>query len=248
MIHVCKRWGTFLILMLVLLGAFTVNAKANADEPPMLWILISGEHKDLSGTLQLEGVTLFGRPYITRYESYLRFYFSDEPQLNSYTKEKVQAIVTIHLAGEKYIIEDVLQMRDYNTMYTFDLDQKTLFEGKSLARSIQLVGLRVILTIFVEALIFFLFGFKEKRIWIAFILINLFTQGILHGLLNAEVPVGSYAMLALVFYEIVILIVEWLVFFFVSEDQRKAKLMFTVFVANMASLILGGFLITMLPL
>ena len=61
-------------------------------------------------------------------------------------------------------------------------------------------------------------------------------------------PIGTYALIALVIYEFVILLVEWIAFLSLSKEKKRVKLFFAVLLANAASLILGGFLITRLPL
>ncbi|MBE0450942.1 MAG: hypothetical protein IBX70_08865 [Clostridia bacterium] len=63
-----------------------------------------------------------------------------------------------------------------NNVYTLDLSERTLTEGKLKLRTAALVGVRVAMTLILEALIFWLFAFRKKESWIAFLLINLMTQ------------------------------------------------------------------------
>ncbi|HBS92184.1 MAG TPA: hypothetical protein DEA51_06915 [Erysipelotrichaceae bacterium] len=238
----------FILLLSLMMSGFMVNAKANSAEPPMLWILVSGEHKEMRGTLQIEEITVEGYPYASSFESYLRFFYSEHPSLRSKDLTSVQVTLTIVVAEQQMQISTQMDLSGYNTLYTLDLDTGTLSKGKSFLRDVQLVGLRLGLTLLVEALIFFLLGYRSMRFWILFLMINLLTQGWLNLSLNANMPIGTYALIALVIYEFVILLVEWITFLSLSKEKKRVKLFFAVLLANAASLILGGFLITRLPL
>lgn len=242
------KMSMLVLLLCFVISGFVVDAKANSAEPPMLWILVSGEHKDLRGTLQIEELTIEGYPYTTSFESYLRFFYSEHPTLRSKNLAQVQVTLNLYASGKQVQIDAEMDLSGYNTLYTLDLDAGTLSEGKSLIRDVQLVGLRLGLTLLVEALIFFLLGYRSKRFWILFLVINLVTQGLLNLSLNANMPIGTFALLALIVYEFLILIVEWIAFLSLSKEKKRVKLFFAVFLANIASLILGGFLITRLPL
>jgi hypothetical protein len=129
-----------------------------------------------------------------------------------------------------------------------DLNNKTITPGKSLLRSISLPSLRIILTLIIEAIVFYLFGYRKKKSWLVFLIVNLFTLGFLNILLSVDSnPVNSYIVFNLILLEILVFIIEMVTFLiFVKEHGRLLAFLYVI-VANAASLFAGGYLITHLP-
>jgi hypothetical protein len=139
-------------------------------------------------------------------------------------------------------------LKNYNNIYTLNLKNKTLTRGKSTLRSVLLVSFRLILTLFIEAGVFTLFRYKEKRSWIAFLIINLISQGVLNIWLNTASPLGSYLILLLIFGEIFVFIFEIFAFLLTVKESKAAITASYVIVANLLSLAAGGYIITYLPI
>jgi O-antigen/teichoic acid export membrane protein len=110
-----------------------------------------------------------------------------------------------------------------------------------------LVFLRVSLTLLLEGIMLYLFGFRKKRSWLCFFIVNLVTQGVLNYLLIAISPYNGYAIFSLVFYEFWIIIIETVTFGICLNEQRLLRRVLYAVTANLASLFLGGYLILMLP-
>jgi hypothetical protein len=104
------------------------------------------------------------------------------------------------------------------------------------------------ITLLIEGFIFFLFQFKEKRSWLAFLVINLVTQGALNIWLNVEGSLmPSYLFITLVIGEILVFAVELVAFPLLIKEHKNSRIFIYVFVANLVSLIAGGYLISFLP-
>jgi hypothetical protein len=134
----------------------------------------------------------------------------------------------------------------YNQIYTLNLADRTLSPGKSLSRSVLLIGSRLILTLMIEGIVFCLFGFRSRDHWIAFLIINLITQGLLNIWINGFVPIQSYLILNLIAAEILVFIAEIKAFLMIIKTQRLRTLLY-VLTANLMSLLAGGYIITLLP-
>ncbi|WP_202949404.1 hypothetical protein [Desulfosporosinus meridiei] len=136
----------------------------------------------------------------------------------------------------------------YNSIVTLDFSSQTIAAGKMLSRSILLVTQRVLFTLVIEGVIFILFRFRDKKSWIAFLMMNLLTQGILNVALNGASPFASYLIFNLILMEFFVLFAELVgVLVFIKEHGRFRRVSY-VLVANLASLVLGGYLITVLPI
>ena len=143
-------------------------------------------------------------------------------------------------------------MKEYNNVYTLDLDSRTLTVGELPSRNIMLVTVRVLLTLLLEGLVFFLFGYRQKISWIIFLAVNLITQGALFICLNSlsSTPLTGvfYIIMVMIFAEILIFVIEMIVFLVFIKEHRRLRTAGYVLTANLLSLFLGGYLITALPL
>jgi len=107
--------------------------------------------------------------------------------------------------------------------------------------------MRVIFTLLIEGCIFWLFGFRSKKSWMLFLVINLVTQGALNLWLDSFAITQSYLIIALFIGEIPVFIAETAVFSIAAKEHKVLRrIVYTLF-ANTASLVAGGFLITLLP-
>jgi hypothetical protein len=178
------------------------------------------------------------------FESYFTFY--------SYSFQTVEYTVTF--SSENTVFEITLDspLKKYNNIYTLNLNGKTLVEGELPSRNIILVTTRVLLTLLLEAAVFFLFGYRQKISWTIFLAVNLVTQGALFIWLNSLVssPLSGqfYIILFMILAEALILVIEMTVFLLFIKEHRRWRTAGYVFTANLLSLFFGGFLITVLPI
>jgi hypothetical protein len=137
----------------------------------------------------------------------------------------------------------------YNNIYTLNLATETLTPGTSLSRNITLITLRVSLTLLIEGIVFFLFGYRTKRSWITFLAANLITQGFLNVWLSANPqPFNNYIIFNLIGGEILVFIIELIAFLVLVNEHPRWRTVLYVMAANFFSLLLGGWLITVLPI
>jgi hypothetical protein len=139
-------------------------------------------------------------------------------------------------------------VRNYNNVYTLDLSTRELTPGKYPLRSVLLVPIRVLLTLLLEGIIFWLFGFRQKRSWLVFFVVNLITQVALNiGLNVISSPLDEGLICVLIFGEIFVFYAELIAFTKYIKEQIASRILVYVIVANLVSLIAGGFLISILP-
>ena len=151
--------------------------------------------------------------------------------------------------GEVFEIELDKPVNTYNNIYTLNLEKQTLTLGKSTSRSALLIFSRVAFTLIIEGLLFFLFGYRHKRSWLVFIVVNLLTQLTLWISLNGTLPFqAAYVILSLFFAEVLIFIIEMLAFLILVNEHRRLRTAAYVIIANVLSLLAGIFLITTLPI
>lgn len=244
-----KKFLTISLLVLFSFFLFVISSKANSAEPPMVWILVPGTYEHVEGVLIVDDVVIPGYIRQNRMETYIRFYYSSIPEsVLSYQLDGRNARFVITLDHKQYIISKDIRGSGYNDLYTFDLETLTLKEGTTLQRNVSLISLRLFSTLILEGLVFFLMGYRKRRTWMLFLIVNLITQGILNILINSQGPENFYMIFALIIYEIWIIITEETVLLFSVKEGKKLKLFFTILFANLLSLFLGGWFITNLPL
>lgn len=229
----------FIFFTIFLLGPSICNA--NSAEPPSIVFIVPNSPDDLEISMISGDDSERGRLHEKFSEKYYAFYSFD---LNI----KDEYIFKVN--SNEYNFEITLDkpIESYNNIYTLELKNTKLTNGKLLYRSLIFILMRLSLTLLIEGGVFWLLGFRNKKSWYAFIIINLITQGMLNIWINGLPPFGSYIIMGLIFLEIIIIIVEFIAFLIIVSEYSPWKRVFHVISANLLSLIAGGYLISILPL
>lgn len=236
-----KVINTFVLTLLII---FSINilAYGNAAEPPSILFIVPNAPDNMSVTLKLKGREYEAKILDKVIEKYFIFYNSDmmnkKPDIYNFT---------VTTENERFEIEMAKPYRMFNNTYTMNLREQTITEGMLISRSIMLIAMRVVLTLIIEGIVFWAFGFRSKKSWMVFLIINLVTQGALNIWLNSNGPIMSYAMFVLIFGEIFVFTAEIIAFLFFCKEHKRSRKVIYVLTANIASLIVGGYLITVLP-
>jgi len=212
----------------------------NSAEPPSILIIVPGAPDDLEISISTGDTYTRAKKIDKIIEKYYIFYSRDLKNTENYTFKIITGNTDYNITIER-------PMKTYNNIYTLDLKNQTLTRGKLLSRSILLILMRVVLTLLIEAIVFWLFGFRSKKYWVAFLLINLLTQGLLNIWINGFQPLVSYIIFSLVFAEIFVVIFELIAFLSLIKGQRL-RTVFYVITANLLSLFAGGYIVTILPI
>ncbi|ABW19347.1 hypothetical protein [Alkaliphilus oremlandii] len=239
MIQRKKPWNLIFLLICILI-VIPNWSYGNSAEPPSILIIVPNAPTDLEISMNINNNIVRGRKTDKLIESQYTFYYREIKMAPAY-------ILTIETEDHQYEIPFEKPIIAYNNVYTLDLETQILTIGKLPSRTVLLVSLRIILTFLIEGAIFFMFNFREKASWIAFLIINLMTQGALNLWINSFKP-NEYVILALVFAEIIILITEMILFPIWIKEHSKTRTNAYVLISNIASLFVGGYLITILPI
>lgn len=229
-----------IFFFLLLIFAVAPKCYGNSAEPPSILIIVTNAPEDLEISIK-EGNTYIKANRIDNIiENYYTFYLRDLKNIDDYC-------ININYGNRTFGILLDKPVKSYNNIYTLDLDNRTLVPGKLLSRSILLVSIRIILTILIEAFIFWLLGFWSKESWVAFLIINLITQGALNIWLNGFAPLASYIVVNLILGEILVFAFEAIVFLIFIKEHSRVRTFIYVITANLLSLFAGGYIITVLP-
>lgn len=229
------------VLTLFIIFSFNYFGYANSAEPPSILIIVPNATDDLSIKLNLSDGEYEARVVDKVIEKYYTFYIS------SMVKRTNVYNFVINTENDNFEIELTKPIKTYNNIYTLDLKTKSLTEGKLLSRSIFLVTMRLTLTLIIEAFIFWIFGFKNRKSWMVFFITNIVTQGALNIWLNGFEPIMSYVILTLIVGEFFVFIAELIAFLLFCKEHGRMRRVLYVLTANFASLFLGGYLISILP-
>lgn len=217
------------------------TASANSAGPPSLVILINNPPDDLSIVLISKDDKVAARVKRVAWEKYYAFYSRDMKTAGEYTLE-----VTTN--GESFECSINKPLQHYNTVYTLDLSNRKLTPGKAPFRSVLLVSIRLLLTLLLEGIIFWLFRFRQKRSWLIFLAINLVTQGALNIWLNSGGSLmPSYLIVNSIIGEVFVFAAEMVAFPIFIKEHKKRRISLYVITANLVSLFAGGYIITHLP-
>ena len=240
---------SLILLALAITLAFPLTASANSAEPPTMVVMVMNAPEDLTVELEIPDLTdeyIYVRKISKMWEQYFRIYYHG-------TKENLENARLLVSSSEKSFSCELPPMSEYNvysynTLLYLDFDAETLTIGQPVYREPLLIALRVSLTLIFEGLVFFLLGFRKKSSWIAFLIINLLTQGWLNISIAGASIQSDYIIFGFILYEIVIFIAEAIaVTAFVREHKWYRRLGFSL-LANTVSLILGMVIISNLPI
>lgn len=243
-----KKPFLILILILTLLIGGTPNY-GNSAEPPGLIILVSFPPDDLKMSLLIESGTL-SEPIVLKkekrsWEAAYRFFYHMTPMEN---RPLSKGKLVVETEGQRFEFSMPSGInRSYNQFLTLDLKKGTLSMGTPPYRAPILVGIRLSLTLIIEGAVFYLLGLREKKSWMLFLMVNLVTQGWLNTLIEGP-NMGYMWFFGFIFAEGLILVVEWAIYLAWLKEFTKKRASIAVWLANMASLLLGGCLLTVLPI
>jgi hypothetical protein len=217
------------------------TVSANSAEPPSLVILITNPTDDLSIVL----VSNENKPEASvrrvAWEGYYIFYSRDMQTDGEHTFK-----VTTN--GESFECTLDLPLQRYNNVVTLDVSKREFTPGKYPFRSVLLVSIRLLLTLLLEGVIFWLFRYRQKRSWLIFLVINLITQGALNVWLNnGGSLMPSYLLFGLIIGEVFVFATEMIAFPIFIKEHKKSRILIYSFIANLISLIAGGYIISVLP-
>lgn len=240
--RIIARIGVFTFLMSLFLIPFI--SSANSAEPPSLVVIVTGAPEDIQVTIPDEQLKSSPEKKSDLFEDVFIFY-------RDHTIHHEAAALHVTGGGETFDITVEKEfVIGYQTLVTLDFKARTITSGKLPSRQILLTVIRIVSTLLIEGIVFFLFDFRKLRSWLVFLLMNLITQGALNLWINSLVswfPSFVYQSFFLVFYEILIILAESLIFILLLNEHPKPRIFGCVLVANIASWILGGLLIQHLP-
>lgn len=235
-----KGFTNMMLAILILLGS-TVWAWANSAQPPSILIIVPNAPADMAVSLKAGDAVSEGRRIDKVLETYFTFYQYDLREAPRYT-------LVVQDGEGRYEIPVEGPLDTYNNIFTLNAHTKRLAEGKLPLRDMSLVALRLVLTLALEGAVFWIMGFRSRRTWIAFLIINLITQGALNLWISDMLPLQSYALFVLIFGEFFVFAAEGIAFGLTIKEHRTGRVVGTVMLANILSLFAGGVLITWLPL
>lgn len=241
--------------IILLLWAFPMQASANAAEPPCFTVVVNNAPKELKLSVEYadgnDCELLELGPQDSRvWERYYRFFLihNEASELNL---QKMRLRVEFESTSFTCAFPQECT-RLYNGLIILNLKQRTLSTKASALRTFLLVSLRILLTLLIEGLVFFLFGYRKKGSWLLFVLTNLVTQLglnflILVGASSADPSSHSFLIFFLLVSEVLIFLTELLVFTIRLRERSKGRAALCALAANTASLLLGSLCLMYLP-
>ena len=232
-----------ILLVVAIFAAFPLTASANSAEPPTIVIMVINGPEDLTLEIDIpdleEGDYIYVQKIQKMWEQYFRIY-------NHQSLENA----TLHVSSsEKSFSCERPDVRGYNTLLYLDFDAETLTVGQPAYREPLLIALRMSLTLIFEGLLFLLLGFRKKSSWIAFLIINLLTQGWLNiSIASADIYSGGYMIIGFILYEALIFIAEAITLTAIVREHKWYRRLGFSLLANAVSLILGMIIIINIPI
>ncbi|MCR5809577.1 MAG: hypothetical protein K6G56_08480 [Clostridiales bacterium] len=218
---------TFAIVFAVLLFAvICVPALANSPVPPQLEVYVDDAPEDLSLSLTINGGEKPDNFDIIK--GVYCFYF------NRTTSEDI--VLNVSAGGRDYSFEVTEKMLKNGAALSFKSGEPVLTARPS--NALMHVILNVVLTLVIEFIVLLLFGYRQGRTFLIFLITNLITQGLYNAFLYLT-PGLSNTLYALAAAEVLIIVIEGLVYSLTFREYTKGRAWCYAIIANFASIILG---------
>ncbi|MCL2697730.1 MAG: hypothetical protein FWE74_06590 [Oscillospiraceae bacterium] len=238
------------MVIFIAVSLFPPAVFANSAEPPLFTVMVTNAPEDLQVSLRFADGKQFGANVIRKNPANDTFYhfYSDGGLFYIGRAELNEATLAVTTGGETLEFPLLEIQNTYHRFMTLNLSNRTLIPGTPLVRNTILVVMRIVFTLLIEGLIFLAFGFRGKRNWMVFLVVNLITQGGLNIILSNP-EMGSYWGLVYLGLEIIIFIVEIIAFTILLKREKSKwwlkgwKKPLYAIIANTASLIAGAYLI-----
>lgn len=149
-------------------------------------------------------------------------------------------IIVVSDNGET-VVSNIIERKNFDSLVYFDYETGEAAEREMIPSLIIQFIFTCLLTLLVEGLVFILFRFSIKKNWLPFLLINIFTQiiltaGITLGMLMAGL-FGAFIIYLLA--EIVIFIIEAILFAVILKEHSIGRRIAFVVTANFLSFLTG---------
>jgi hypothetical protein len=229
-----KELLVLLLIPAVLIFGNTKICYANAPPPPSVSVVVSSAPEDLELNIGSVAAKRIDRIF----ESYFTFYL-----------EFTNSVYTLTVTEGNNTYDIALPpLQKYNNLFRLDLENRELILGTSSWRPYEFASITLALTLLIEGIIFFLFGYRKWRSWIIFLAVNIVTQGFLYVWLNnGFYPlVNNYSFpvyFSLVLGEILVVIAETAILLIFINERRRIVTFSYVILANLVSFFAGGYLI-----
>lgn len=234
-----------LVLALLVSVLSLIPASANSAEPPGLTVLVMAPPGDLEMAMSFPDREVALERVDKGWEAYYRYYYHNDPGV---IKSQMKQAELVLRSGGKEILCPLPSdaFSTYNNLVTLDWSEPEVMVGQPVWRPWLLTALRVGLTLLIEGAIFWAFGYRTKRSWTIFLLVNLVTQGGLNLMIHGP-DLRGYWFLGFVLGEVLILLVELGLFTGLLKEREKPRAAICATLANVISLWIGCLLITNLP-
>lgn len=244
-----KNKVVFILLFVLLFFVFVPQPlKVNAIPPPHMTIVVINPPSDLKLSVRYTKDYVIETVLLTRSDIAweTKFYFKT---LDFLDEQELYDNFVLIVVSKDYNFEVTLPDEitdEFYPHYTLNLKAQTLYKGYPTWQMPVTASLRIVATILLECIMFFLFGYREKHSWLVFLVMNLITQGVLHlfiGILGE----GGGIIYIFWFSAIIVLIAEMIVLALTLDEQSRWKAVAYAFFGNLLSLILGTYLLGVLP-
>ena len=144
------------------------------DPSPRFTVISFMPPKDFDALLILnDEIEIQGHKSRTAWEIYTNFYINNYMENDEHGKIN-NVVLRVTANGESFKINlDTEIYKIENNTVTLDLKNRSVVQGTTLFRTISLNFLRIGLYFVVASSIFYCFGYRKRRSWIAFSIINL---------------------------------------------------------------------------
>jgi len=251
-----KRILAALLLVLVVLATpDTALALRKIVQPPMITVLVNGAPRDLQLTLRIfkedqvipAGMEKERRGWESCYRVYRENVFSVKAWYGNSYDLKNAVIVAASGGVEKQFSLPPEGLNSRDDYFTLNWRTGTVTPGLPRWRPALLAAMRILGGLAIELVVFYLYGFREKKTWLVLIAVNIVSLGVWAWIVSGWINALQQNVVWLILAEIMLFLGELAVILMFVDEKDRNRTVSCLTVANAASVIAEVLALTYLP-
>ncbi|MDE6598602.1 MAG: hypothetical protein K2K34_00805 [Oscillospiraceae bacterium] len=242
-----KKVLIFAMVFLMFAVLMPMRVYANSAEPPSFVIYSPNAPKDAEIFILAED----GEHNASMYDKHIRLWETSF-FIDYYGFDKADTKLIVRSEEKSFEVEfpDKYADGSFSSFYTLDFEAETLKVNVSPSRGKIMIWARVLLTLLIECVFYFLLKYRAVRSYIAFIAINLVTQTLVNVIVTSNGGsisfYAGYDFMVYLFMEFFVFIFEMAILM-IAVNEKGKWVVLHAFAANALSMVLGGFMLVFLP-
>jgi hypothetical protein len=235
-----KKTATIIVMALILTVIVAPLCLASSQEPASITVVVPNAPDDIDITLNTADGKVKGYKVDKFMESQFHFYSFNCRKDTLYT-------INVSFGNVSEVVKLAITTKPYLNLYELDHKKLETKKGVSKNRVYLYTALRFTLTLLIESFIFYIFGFRKKKSWFIFLLINFIVLGVFNIWISSYAAPDFYMIMILILGAVFVFLVKGVSMVMLIDEKMEMKVFSSAMIASLLSIILIGVMMPYMP-